>query len=208
MSKPKEKTREKLIAAATQLFLKRSYESVSTTEICVTAGVSKGSIYNHFLDKNALLLRVIENHTATLIESIAQIDLLNIPAKEKIVKFVHLFLTEAENSTREFGMVCGNLLGNLALEMSTLNRSVKQTLTQCFDAISVNLEPIMRDFMRQQRVLLNATDAVTYVLSAVQGSVILAKVRNDPSYISLTASTICSTLIALAENKKEIQNAI
>lgn len=49
-------TRQKLVEAALDLFVKRGYERVTVDDICKQAGVSKGAFYGHFKSKDQAIL--------------------------------------------------------------------------------------------------------------------------------------------------------
>lgn len=51
-------SRDRIIAAATELFLAAGVESTSVAEICRAAGVSNGSFFHHFPNKEGLALEV------------------------------------------------------------------------------------------------------------------------------------------------------
>ncbi len=55
-----ESSQERILAAATQLFLNQGYEKTSIDEIGVAAGLSGPAIYYHFRSKSDLLLRVVD----------------------------------------------------------------------------------------------------------------------------------------------------
>ena len=56
--------RERLVAAALELFSERAYSSVGVAEISARAGVQKGSFYYFFPSKEALALAVTDEHWA------------------------------------------------------------------------------------------------------------------------------------------------
>jgi len=61
MSRPRSsEAHEKVVRAALQLFCERGIEPTSMDSIARASGVSKATIYNHWPDKEALLLEVVE----------------------------------------------------------------------------------------------------------------------------------------------------
>ncbi|WP_099866779.1 TetR/AcrR family transcriptional regulator [Pararhizobium haloflavum] len=71
-------TRTQLIDAARTLFVERGYAGTGTPELVAAAGVTRGALYHHFADKQALFRAVVEREArdvATTIErSAADID--------------------------------------------------------------------------------------------------------------------------------------
>lgn len=71
-------TRLRLFAALAELMQERGFDAISFAQIAKTAGVGRTAVYNHFADKEALLLGYIqhetENYVASLQRSIADIQ--------------------------------------------------------------------------------------------------------------------------------------
>src|SRR3989442_15169406 len=59
-------TRDRLIAAATRLFAENGYEGTSIEAVLQEADVSRGALYHHFANKEALFEAVLEGGEAPL----------------------------------------------------------------------------------------------------------------------------------------------
>ncbi|OCP09688.1 TetR family transcriptional regulator [Ensifer sp. LC13] len=58
-----ERTRKVIVAAASELFLKRGFLGTNMDEIAASAEVSKQTVYSHFQNKEALFLEVVRSMT-------------------------------------------------------------------------------------------------------------------------------------------------
>lgn len=66
-----EATKSVLLDAARQLFASKGYADTGTPEIVATAGLTRGALYHHFIDKLALFRAVIEREAEAVAEQIA-----------------------------------------------------------------------------------------------------------------------------------------
>src|SRR5580698_8171807 len=57
----REKSREKILSAALDLFANKGYDATSIDSIAKAAGISKGLIYNYYESKKAVLLAIFED---------------------------------------------------------------------------------------------------------------------------------------------------
>ncbi len=57
--------REQIVEAATRVFAQKGFSRATTREVAREAGVSEGTIYNYFEDKDALLMAILERLNET-----------------------------------------------------------------------------------------------------------------------------------------------
>lgn len=71
-------TRQKLFAALSTLMADRGFDTITLAEIATAAGVGRTAVYNHFPDKEAVLLGFIthetEQYVRTLERALADVD--------------------------------------------------------------------------------------------------------------------------------------
>lgn len=74
----REQTRQKLFAALSTLMTERGFDAITLAEIAAAAGVGRTAVYNHFPDKEALLVGFIthetEQYAATLQRALDDLD--------------------------------------------------------------------------------------------------------------------------------------
>jgi AcrR family transcriptional regulator len=64
-------TRKHVLASATHLFAELGYEDVSIDLVVKKCGISKGALYHHFRNKQALFTSVLEGIEARIVETVA-----------------------------------------------------------------------------------------------------------------------------------------
>jgi len=76
--------KQNIINKASDLFLKYGYSKVTTDEIAGFAGISKKTLYNHFTNKEDLLVSVIDQIFSTLETDLQEVLAGNANYKEKL----------------------------------------------------------------------------------------------------------------------------
>jgi AcrR family transcriptional regulator len=64
-------TRDRILQAAQQVFARKGYHRALVDDIVHASGTSKGAVYHHFPNKEALFLALVDELSARLAESIA-----------------------------------------------------------------------------------------------------------------------------------------
>jgi len=77
--------RARLLAAARRLFVSKGYALTSTPAIVEEAGVTRGALYHHFPDKQAIFRAVVTAESAAVADMIGADDSPDTPAFDRLV---------------------------------------------------------------------------------------------------------------------------
>lgn len=81
-----ETTRTALMAAARKLFIEKGYADTGTPEIVAAANVTRGALYHHFADKQALFRAVVENEAELVAAEIDRAAPDHLPPREALIR--------------------------------------------------------------------------------------------------------------------------
>ncbi|TPK86314.1 TetR/AcrR family transcriptional regulator [Mesorhizobium sp. B2-4-12] len=95
-----EATRGDLIAAARRLFTEKSYAETGTPEIVAAAGVTRGALYHHFADKQALFAAVVEQEAQAVAEEIDRASPSSLSARDALIAGSDAYLAAMRVSGR------------------------------------------------------------------------------------------------------------
>lgn len=70
LAEHRERTRSALFAALSRLMRERGFDAISLADIAATAGIGRTAVYNHFPDKESVLLAFIEHETSAYVRAL------------------------------------------------------------------------------------------------------------------------------------------
>ncbi len=84
--------RDRLVAAARELFVMQGFAATSTPAVVQAAGVTRGALYHHFADKAALFAAVVEREAAEVAAAIRRADLTNLTPLDRLLAGAEAYL--------------------------------------------------------------------------------------------------------------------
>jgi TetR/AcrR family transcriptional repressor of nem operon len=192
--------RARLIDSASQVIHERSYATASIDELCAAAGVTKGSFYYFFPSKRDLALAAIDArwaHAQTAILEPAFAP--DVEPLERIVRFFHC---AAEHQRGP--VLHGCPFGNLAIEVSTQDTIIRDTVRDVFDGYCRYFEAALHEAAASGAVRTSSVpDAARALLAYFQGALLLAKTHNDATLIDELADRALDLVGAQHDPRRE-----
>jgi TetR/AcrR family transcriptional regulator, transcriptional repressor for nem operon len=189
-----ERTRERLLQAASREIYRAGFQSASVDTILAVAGVTKGALYYHFDSKEALGHAVIDEVIATCVRGKWVRPLQNgtdpIDALIGAVQGIPVRPADVRG---------GCQLNNLAQEMSSLDAGFRKRLAIIFDAWREAVASVLREGQAHGSVRCDVepADAAGLLIAMVEGYASLAKNAQDPKVMKAGIRNIVGWLRSL-----------
>ena len=189
-AKGKAATQERILVAATELFIDRGYERSTTAEIAKRAGVNRATVFWHFGDKAGLFRETLADLLVPFRESIGR-DLSELPASKQLEERVASF-QDFVHDQREIiqGLV------RWAIESPSLHATLIETLLGLHQRYIGLLTEIMTAILPPEQ---NPKDAAAGLMAALMGNMLLGLFDGSES----AAETRRASMTALVSSLQE-----
>ena len=190
-------TRRKLLSAAFEEIYRCGFQAASLERILARAGVTKGALYHHFVDKAALGYAVVDEVVKGLLLE-RWLGLLDQHTGDPLTALQGVFRTRAGSLTAD-EVELGCPLNNLAQEMSPLDERFRRLVDATFEAwrkgFAQALERGQADGSVRQDA--DARKVAAFLVAAAEGSYGLAKSANSRTMLRSNLETLATYLDSL-----------
>jgi TetR/AcrR family transcriptional regulator, transcriptional repressor for nem operon len=189
-----ERTRERLLHAASREIYRAGFQSASLDTILSSARVTKGALYYHFKNKEALGYAVVEEVIS------ANVHAMWVRPLQSVKDPIDALIGIVEGlSARPEDVRGGCELNNLAQEMSPLDAGFRMRLEIIFDAWREAAASVLREGQIHGSVRrdVEPTNAAGLLIAMVEGYGSLAKNAQDPKVIKAGIKNIVAWLRSL-----------
>jgi TetR/AcrR family transcriptional repressor of nem operon len=190
-----EETRERILAAATELIHQRGFKNTGVAEILAASGVPRGSFYFYFESKEELGCVLLARYRERQREELPGV----FPEDAPAIPTILAFFDKSVRSQVEGGCKSGCLLGNLAAEITDEHQGLRRELAGVIEDVERALAgALARGQARGELRADFAPDAAaTFVLSVFEGSILLAKARREPRALEASMTMLARYLETL-----------
>jgi TetR/AcrR family transcriptional regulator, transcriptional repressor for nem operon len=189
-----ERTREILLKSAFQEIHRSGFRSADLDAILAKAGVTKGALYYHFDNKEALGYAVVDEVIASKVHQKWVLPLRN--AENPIDVLIGIIQSE---SSKKEDVQRGCYLLNLSQEMSGLDEGFRRRTASVYKDWHDGVAEALREGQKRRVVRsdINANETATFLLAAWEGYAVLSKNSQDVRMLRSGQKTVTHHLESL-----------
>lgn len=167
--------RERILNAATELFLENGFESTSPQAIYAKSGVGQGSFYYHFKSKMVLMDHVLLGIRKTVEDEIQQLESKYSAPAERIKHYL---------VQRKRGRL-GCRLGRFVYESSASDDALAKHMTAYLSMIKDFLQQNVQQAQDAGEIVkqLSASSIADCIVTQIQGAYLLARMQQDDAIV-------------------------
>lgn len=191
MARPQEFDESKALTAAMHVFRRRGYGGVSIKTLEAETGLSSGSIYNSFGNKDAVFERVLDHYNETVVEQRIRTHLADPNPVEGLILLFQSLLEEPNDGA------FGCLLTNSAIEISDRNTvartAIQSGFTRFLEAFKATILE-MCDVNEAQAACMSLR-----LLTYYQGLLVLIRHGHDKTSLRATIKDEITTILGVTD---------
>jgi TetR/AcrR family fatty acid metabolism transcriptional regulator len=136
---------DQVLDAAIAVFARKGFHAASMRDVAAAAGVAPGSIYNHFENKAALLLAIIDRMSARAAEA-TPLPPADANLRDLLIAAIRTPLAAMTGETTElFRVILAEVLVDRDLAEQFRRRVLDPMLSACGDVLASHLPQVSRD---------------------------------------------------------------
>jgi TetR/AcrR family transcriptional regulator, transcriptional repressor for nem operon len=173
-SRDPEATRQRLIDAAVRLMLKQGFSSTTVDQICVEAGMTKGSFFHHFPTKEAICKAAVE-WWGQMGASCYNPAWKNTEADP--LERIHQMLDIMSGFTQREGEPCVCMVGMMSQELSATHPGMRVACAMELDFWTNNVAEMLAEAKRKHCPVndFDPREVAWFLNSLWQGSMLIGK---------------------------------
>jgi TetR/AcrR family transcriptional repressor of nem operon len=174
---PAADTEQFILERVSDLFNKKGYWGTSLRDLENATGLTKGSIYANFKDKEEVSLKVFEFNYKNLRQALLERVARKATSKEKLIACVDFYIDYFPALKTKGGCAIQNALVEADDTNPALFERAKRALTTWKDSMQSILEEGIRN--KEFSSDLNAEQYAAYLLALIEGAILVAKSLNS-----------------------------
>jgi TetR/AcrR family transcriptional repressor of nem operon len=186
--------RGRLLEAGVRIFSKSGFNGCSVQDITESAGVPKGSFYNHFDSKEALGAAALKHYWS---DGACDRLLLHSQPGLSPRQRLRAYFEQISADVAQMSFTCGCLIGNMAAELSDHSPLISAQLSEIYAGWSRRVGQCLREAQAAGEICGDADPdlVAAFILNAWEGAVLRARIEKGDRPLRQFIDTLFSQLL-------------
>lgn len=170
--------KQRLLNATVSLMIQGGFSNTSVDEICKAAGVTKGSFFHYFTNKDQICFQAMELWTQGWCQILDSSHIYNI--ESRLARLDALF-DVMEQAYLAPGIPHGCLVGTIAQERALISEEYKSHCSSHLDTWVERTQQLLDDAVAEKRPVMefDTLEVSWWLCTFVQGTMLLSKLHTD-----------------------------
>lgn len=176
-----ERTRQFIIEKSAPIFNTKGYENTSMADIQEATKLSRGAIYGNFVDKNELAMAAFRHNCALSFKRADAAAAQATTAKDKLLTYTNQYAQNWQEVLKRSGCPMLNAAVEADDYLHFLRDAVREMISQFIKKLQLIIE--QGQATNEFKTEIDAEKYAAFMFSVIEGSIMLAKIMNDPKYL-------------------------
>jgi AcrR family transcriptional regulator len=188
MMRNPEATKKLIIEKSSLLFNRKGYMGTSIQDVTKEIGMTKGSIYKNFQNKNELSIEAFKHNLQLLTHRISKYVGLEKTYTGQLLAISRFYRDDYDTMT----YLGGCPLMNAAVDSDDTNTHLQKIVNEAFTTIVGFITGIIENGKRNKEIKesIISIDYAVLIFSLIEGGVLMSKTTKNRDYIHLTCDRI------------------
>jgi len=175
--------RQRIIAAAADLFHQQGVRATSPDQILEKSGTGKGQFYHYFKNKERLVHEVLQSHLDAIRDGTAPLNY-EIEAWQDLEEWFHSQIA----LQRSFKMSRGCPFGTIGNELTDNDELVRQDLALIWEVVKNKIATFFCKEKAKGRLIqeADAESMADFCIAVIQGAMLMGKVKRNSQPVETT----------------------
>jgi TetR/AcrR family transcriptional regulator, transcriptional repressor for nem operon len=170
-------TKQTIIEVSSELFNTGGYKSTSLSDITEATGFTKGAIYKHFENKEALENAAFDHITHMVQQRLREMILTKETAPDKIMAILDFFYTYIDKPF----ILGGCPLLNVAIEVDETESALRRKAMNLLDILRNSVENILLKGIKYEQIRndLDVKSVASFIIASLEGGIMMSKLKGN-----------------------------
>jgi AcrR family transcriptional regulator len=192
-----EETKAHIIEKTASVFNKKGFIGTTLSDMEAATGLTKGSIYNNFANKDEVALAVFD-YNLKKVNNLIQVEMdKHHSAKKKLLSYVKIYGTNVSDSPFTSG---GCPILNTAVESDdthpALRKKASNAITNWMDKVAELIEKGIKQ--KEFRSSINSKETAALIVASIEGAIMISRVTGRRNYLKDIMNSIKKIIEDLA----------